>query len=496
MEPLLGQATVGQARLGVVDGVEPEGRGERFAERSRQRPDVVERHGVVAPHRVADLAGPVRRQVPGCQPRDEIVGQDARRCPGGRRAGEPAPRLRPAGWPCVESTRSRSSTRPRRRRAGRHGRRSCPSSTAGRAGTPRRSSAGRRPAGPRGARAGPRRSRARDPRGPARSGPARRRHPTARPRQPGRPAAGRRPRRRSPATADRPGPGARAATPGEDGSSRPSARRSGRVSVAPSAGCGRCAELAVQPRLERAGEQPGGRDREAGLERGRGLVAGERPALEGDDRPRVEAGVHPDQGHAGLARRRRGSRRDRRRAAVARQERRVQVQTPHGGTVQELGRHDLAVVGEDDEVRLEPEDVGDRGRVAEPLRRWTCEAQLAGLRSSIGVGRLDPPPPDRPRSARSRRRRGRSPEVPRAGPSVGWAKRPVPRKTVRTGSRAGPAVSRGVRDRELRRPGRRPGHAERLRRLVRPASCHSPSASPSSSSPSAPTGMSSSIESR
>ena len=36
--------------------------------------------------------------------------------------------------------------------------------------------------------------------------------------------------------------------------------------------------------------------------------------------------------------------------------------------VEELGRHDLAVVGEDDERGLEAEDVGEGRRIAQPGR--------------------------------------------------------------------------------------------------------------------------------
>ena len=327
MEPLLGQAAVGQAHLGVVDGVEAEGRGELLAERRRQRPDVVERSDVVRatprrrPGGRGTPAGPpapaTRRDRRGRTP--EMPGRASRR--------GPAPWLRPAGWPCAESTRSRSSTRPRRRPAGRHGRRSCPASTAGRGGTPRRSSAGRLPAGPRGARAGPRRSRARDR---ARSGTIRPGSSSASDgadaaRQDDEPLAvgleeGPRPRQVGPHLA--------LEQPGRRGRVEPAVRpaeRAGSSSRRPPA----CGVAAISPSshgLQRAGEQPGGRDREAGLEGRRASRRRRGPSAPARRSARCRGRRPSGSGSRRSACRRRGSRRDRRGAAVARQERRVQVQ--------------------------------------------------------------------------------------------------------------------------------------------------------------------------
>ncbi len=72
MKALLGQAAVGEAQLRVADGVEAEAPRQLVAERRRQRRDVVQRAGRAAPHRIGDLAAPVRRVAAVREPRRQL----------------------------------------------------------------------------------------------------------------------------------------------------------------------------------------------------------------------------------------------------------------------------------------------------------------------------------------------------------------------------------------------------------------------------------------
>ena len=305
------------AELGVADRVEPERRVDGGAEGGRQRPDLVDRGRRPAPDRVADLAGAVRRLAALGEPVGELVRRRARTGPGrGSRAGAAGSGASGrAGTDRVYAGSADGSAAGSRAggRGGRAGR-----SAADGHGLPedRRPAADERLAAHRPAarrldlveeRAGRRASRGRARAHRARAGRARRRRPPRSRRRPARPAGRRRSRRSCPATAGGPGPGARGASAGRSGSSRPSARRSGRVRLAPSARLRLGLELAGQPRLERPGEEAGGDDREARLEGRRRLVAGQRHALDRDERTGVEAGVHPHQADPRLGGRRRGS---------------------------------------------------------------------------------------------------------------------------------------------------------------------------------------------
>ena len=273
------------------------------------------------------------------------------------------------------------------------------------------------------------------------------------------------PRGTSRATAGRRGRAVRGRVAGSEGSSRPSSRRSGRVSVAPSAGCGVAGSSprshGSSDRASRSAARPASRASSSGA------VSDpvERQALDGDDRARVEAGVHPHQRHAGLAIAGHDGRRDRRRAAMPRQQRRMEVQRPER-RIEERRRHDLAVVGEHDEGRLEVEDLGDGRRVTQPRRRQ--DGRVGGIVDGRALE-------VQPATGRPRRRGDDGDEVD------GVVRRE--RAQARDGERAA-----AQEDRPDAIHARRPrGHASAL---------VAPRTSASSSSSPWPTAMSSSIESR
>ena len=158
------------------------------------------------------------------------------------------------------------------------------------------------------------------------------------------------------------------------GSSRPSSRRSVRVSVAPSIGWRVADDLAADPRSEARGRASTSATISRRASRiGAVSVPSSGTRVLGDDRAGVEARVHPHQRDAGLGVAREDRRRDRGRAAMPRQQRRVQVQR----TVPQLEqrrRDDLAVVGEDQELGLE----------GAGSRRWTPGSRR---RSGVEDGR-------------------------------------------------------------------------------------------------------------
>ena len=440
----------------------------------RQRPDVVERGGVVAATRRRrpggrGTAGRSRAVEPG----DEIVGQDAGDARAGVAEREPAPRLRPAGWPWVESTRSRSWTRTRTRPARRPDRRPGRGSRAGRAGTPRRV-IGRPPAGwtssstsrpsavasARPARSGtirPGSSSASDGATAARQDD----EPLAvgleegpRPRQVGPHLPLEQPRRGGrvePAVRAAERPGHRRAVGrlrGRARSRRPArARASGRAARRPRSRGGPRGRAPSRPR--RGPSAPGRRS---------ARCRGRRPSGSGSPRSRVSParialGI-------GVAPRWRGRSDGWRFSAPCAQ-------------VEQLAGHDLAVVGEHDEVRIEPEDVGDRGRVAQPLRRLDVEARARAAWVSTGVGVSIP-----------RRPTGRGGAVTtatsvdrRVGRAAGRAS--AGRTGRCRGRRSGRAREPGRRSSSAaatigsRGPGRRPGHASAFAALSVPT-CSSP----------------------
>ena len=269
--------------------------------------------------------------------------------------------------------------------------------------------------------------------------------------------------------AGRPGPGARGSLPGgPDRAVRPRAGAAASASHPRRAGESRRARPAATARAILR-DEPRPVARGARLELRRRLVARQRPALDRDDRARVETRVHPHQRDAGLGVAGQDRRRDRRRAPVARQERGVDVQRRRSGRSRSSARHELAVVGEDDQLRLEGADRRDRLRAAQIRRRsGRRRTPSSRARAAIGVrrrtcrrgpagrsGAVTTPTSSTSGEPASRRRR------------IGTANPPLPRKI---------ALGRSA-------PGR-VGHARAF------------AASSASSSSPWPTGISSSIESR
>ncbi len=152
-------------------------------------------------------------------------------------------------------------------------------------------------------------------------------------------------------------------------------------------------QRAREPRLDRRRQQVGGGLGEPALEVGRRLGAVERQSALGDDRPAVEASVHEHQADARLAIAGEDGGRDRAGAAMSGQQRRMQVQRACGRQGQDRRRHELAVVGEHEQVGRQPSDGVDGLRASQPLGRQGRQAQRLG-------------PPLRPGSG-SRHRHGR-----------------------------------------------------------------------------------------
>ena len=373
--------------------------------------DLAERADRAAPHGVADLAGAVGRFAPLLEPGGERIRVRA-----------------PTGRGVRQASRSDASAqRCRRSRAGRGGRRPTTSAGRRRAG-PRRDeqlAVGRREA-----------AFAEDARVADRSAGRR-----------GRPAPRADPpscRRTSPATADRREPVARGPTRSAPGSSRPSSRRSGRVSVAPDSPCGRAASSPRShgPRLSSSRSRGERRQR-----RPRGPVSsrsrrgpGSRCATIGPvSRPSsIRISVTPVSRSPAKDRRR-----DRRRATMARQQRRVEVQGPVR-QVEQRGRDDLAVVGEHHERRSQGQDGRQRIGRAQPFGGQDREA-MRGCGRDLDLGRGRWRGPGRPAAPeRSPRPPVRCRDDRRVVPSDGRPNPPLPRKTVRTREPpARPSVTRG-----------------------------------------------------
>ena len=300
VERLLGQAAVGFLELGVGDGVEAERGVQLGAQAGRQRQHLVDRADRAAPHAIGDLAGAVGGDLPLGQPRGQGVGGQ----PGQSRAFVRGHRsMLPQRGQTVGRT-SLPTIAGRPRRYSTHGMRRPPAGW-----TSWSSSVPSPVARPRATEAPGRQVLARPP------------DSTSRPS-----AARGGSRRRSPARAGRREPGGRARRRAATRSRRPSSRRSGRVSVAPTVGCGCSRSSPRSHGSSEADEQVGAHRRQPRLQVRRGLVRADgRPCL-GDDRTRVEALVHPHQGDARRAVAGQDRRRDRRRAAVAREHRRMEVE--------------------------------------------------------------------------------------------------------------------------------------------------------------------------
>ena len=280
------------------------------------------------------------------------------------------------------------------------------------------------------------------------------------------------PRRPSVASMNVPGHGALARTcrlssaAGRSGSSRASSRRNGRVIVAAPSSWATAGSPRATP--ERPAQQLG-TPCAAAPRAGAPLVPESGHASWATIGPGVEAVVHAHDRDArrGVAGEDRG--RDRRRAPVAGQQRRMQVEGPvRGGRAGPAD--DLAVVGEDPEARSERGIVGDR----RPAR-----ADAAGSASGSSPprgrgdrGRRGACAPTGPVGRGDDARRAPRSWSPRQRSRMGTANAPLPRKTVRR-SRAGRDPARRSREgaRRLADPRRRPRRRRRARRRsARPSS--------------------------
>ena len=231
-----------------------------------------------------------------------------------------------------------------------------------------------------------------------------------------------------------------------------------------------CGARVSSPRSHgsRSGQQVGGDHARRASRTGRGLVPSSVDALLGDDRSGVEARVHAHQASPRSQDRRRGSRPGSGVAPRCRGSSDGCRFSAPWGTSSSVGRHDLAVVGEDDELRLELEDRRDRRRVTEPLgRQDRVEAELAGGRPRSGSACTSCARPTGLGGAVTTPTRSTSGCVDQSLQDRVAERRRCPRKTVRT----------------------RPGRRRHARALVA-------SRTSASSSSLSPTGISSSIDSR
>ena len=215
----------------------------------------------------------------------------------------------------------------------------------------------------------------------------------------------------------------------DDGSRRPSSRRSGRVMVAPSDPWGTAGSVpASQGSMEVVSRSAAASARRRSRSRA-GLGAIERQTGPGDDRPAVEAGVHEHQADARLGIAREDGGGDRAGAAMSGQQGGMQIQGASGRHGQDRRWHELAVVGEHEQVGRQPSDgldgLGRRRRSGVRVGSPRISA-----RRCTGVGVRVPPRPT-----------GRAGAVTTVTTStegastsaskVGTAKAPLPKKTAR-----------------------------------------------------------------
>ena len=211
-----------------------------------------------------------------------------------------------------------------------------------------------------------------------------------------------------------------------------------------------------EPRLDGGRQQVSGGLGEMALEMGAGLGAIERQTASGDDRPAVEAGVHEHQADARLEIAREDGGRDRAGAAMSGQQGRMEVQRARGRQGQDLRWHELAVVGEHEQVGRQPSDRVDGLRASQALGRQGRQSQRSPAVRCTGVGVTVPPRPSGRAGALTTvttSTEGASTSASR----MGTAKAPLPKKTARrrTVTRA---VSRAPRPRRRRPAGPgRPG---------------------------------------
>ena len=153
--------------------------------------------------------------------------------------------------------------------------------------------------------------------------------------------------------------------------------------MTPASGCGRGCSRPAAASAEAAHRQLAAERREARQQRRAGVVGGDRRRLDQQDRAGVEAGVHLHQGDAGLGVAGLDRPLDRRGAAPARQQRRMDVDAAEPRQREQPRRQDQAVGGDDDRL-------GRGGDERRPRRRGVVgeaavEAQPPRLRHRQAV---------------------------------------------------------------------------------------------------------------
>ncbi len=122
-----------------------------------------------------------------------------------------------------------------------------------------------------------------------------------------------------------------------------------------------CLDLAPDPGVQRVSQQVRSQRRQPGVQARGGVRSIDADPSVSDERARVETRIHAEQGHPGRLVAGEDSCRKRRRAAMPRQQGRVDVEGAQT-QVEDGLRDDLAVVGQHGEVRLERGDGGERVR--------------------------------------------------------------------------------------------------------------------------------------
>ena len=180
-------------------------------------------------------------------------------------------------------------------------------------------------------------------------------------------------------------------TAGRRQSIQPSARVKGWTCVAARSSWGSVSIVARGPALEDRRHDLGGKVRQPRLQLGCRLAAGQRhrPAL--DDRPGVELLGHHHQRHAALRVASLDRAGHRRRPAVAREERRVDVQRRSTAQRQEARRHDLAVRDEDEPIGVVAGELLARLVRTQARRRHDADAALSCGGGDRRGSQLEPP---------------------------------------------------------------------------------------------------------
>ena len=240
------------------------------------------------------------------------------------------------------------------------------------------------------------------------------------------------------------------------------------MSVAPSSGCGSAGSLPREPTVERI-RSAARRARSARRASSSGAVSSGPtvgPRLR-HERAGVDPLVHPDEAHAGRLVTGEDRGRDGRRAAMPGQERRMEIEGAMPQLEESRG-HDPPVVGQDDQGRIERQDIGDRrrGRAGAPASGRSRSRERSAA-SAIGVRAGSSPRPAGRDGAVTTPTRSTRGSAARAR-SDGRPNPPLPMKTVRT--REPPARRPVTRGRSSPRGPRRRPRCPRRPPSARPSS--------------------------